>query len=105
MAKSTRSYDDFLLEHLKDAEEARVYLEVAIEEYEQDGDKAAFLLALRDVTEAQGGIGQLAERTKLSRQSLYKALSARGNPRLNTIGRILHGLGFRLAVEPLETVG
>jgi probable addiction module antidote protein len=79
-----------------------VYLSVALEEYEKDGDTEAFLLALRDVTEAQGGIAKLAERTKLNRQNLYKALSDKGNPRLETVGAILHGLGFRLSVEPIR---
>ncbi len=88
---------DSLRERLADAEYARVFLDVALEEYEKDGDTEAFLLALRDVTEAQGGIGKLAERTNLNRQNLYKALSEKGNPRLETIGAILHGLGFRLS--------
>lgn len=52
-------YEEFLRQHLSDSEEARGYLEVAIEEYEEDGDKEAFLLALRNVAEARGGIGAL----------------------------------------------
>ncbi len=93
----TRDYQEALLEALKDPEEAKVYLEVALEEYEED--KEAFLLALRNVAEAQGGLSALARRTNLNRQNLYRALSPRGNPRLHTIGAILHGLGFRLSVE------
>ena len=48
----TRDYQEALLEALKDPEEAKVYLEVALEEYEQDNDKEALLLALRNVTAA-----------------------------------------------------
>ena len=92
-----RRFEDSLRERLADVEYARIFLDVALEEYEKDGDTEAFLLALRDVTEAQGGISKLAERTKLNRQNLYKALSEKGNPRLETIGAILHGLGFRLS--------
>ena len=99
-----RDFRDYHIEKLRDPEEAGVYLDVALEEYEQDGDTEAFLLALKDVAEAQGGIGKLAERTKLNRQNLYKALSAKGNPRLQTVETILHGLGFRLSVEPVEVV-
>ncbi len=98
-----RKFEDSLKERLADAEYARVFLDVALEEYEKDGDTEAFLLALRDVTEAQGGISKLAERTNLNRQNLYKALSEKGNPRLETVGTILHGLGFRLSVEPTKT--
>lgn len=98
-----RRFEDDLRERLTDPDYARVFLDVALEEYEKDGDTEAFLLALRDVTEAQGGISKLAERTKLNRQNLYKALSEKGNPRLETVGAILHGLGFRLSVEPAKT--
>lgn len=97
-----RKFREALIEDLKDPEDARAYLEVALEEYEQDRDTEAFLMALRHVAEAQGGIGKLAERTRLNREHLYRALSGRGNPRLETLDTILHGLGFRLAIEPLE---
>ncbi len=97
-----RRFEDDLRERLADPEYARVFLDVALEEYEQDGDTEAFLLALRDVAEAQGGLTQLAKRTKLNRQNLYRALSAKGNPRLQTVETILHGLGFRLSVEPVK---
>ena len=100
--KPSTSYHEFLIENLQDTEHAEAYLEVAIEEYEEDGDEEAFLLALRNVAEAQGGIGQLAKRTGLNREHLYKALSPKGNPRLSTIGAVLHGLGFRLSLERLQ---
>jgi probable addiction module antidote protein len=97
--KPSRPYKEYLLEHLRDPEEARTYLEIAVEEFEEDNDNEAFLLALRNVAEAQGGIGALANRTQLNREHLYRALSKRGNPRLDTVSRILHWLGFRLSVE------
>jgi len=101
-----RTYKDFKeyhLEQLKDPEEARAYLELALEDYREAGDIEDFLLALRDVAEAQGGVGKLATATNLNRQNLYKALSEEGNPRLKTIETILHTLGFRLSVKPLES--
>ncbi len=91
------------LEFLKDPECAKVYLEVALEEYEKDHNSEAFLLALRDVAEAQGGLGQLAKRANLNRGHVYQALSGEGNPRLDTMEKILHSLGFRLSIERLET--
>lgn len=97
-----RKFKDALHEDLKDPFEAKAYLEVALENYEDDKDVEAFLMALRDVAEAQGGISKLAERTHLNRQNLYKALSNRGNPKLETIGTILHGLGFKLAIQSLN---
>ena len=97
----TKPYNTWLIKHLSDPEEALTYLEVAVEEYESDGDKHAFLKALRNIAEAQGGIGALAQKTGLNREHLYRALSESGNPRFQTIGKILHGLGFKLSVKKI----
>jgi probable addiction module antidote protein len=96
-------FEGYLLEKLKNSEYARVYLETALEEYGKDQDSEAFLLALRDVVAAQGGLGKLAEETGLNRAGIYKALSKRGNPRLDTMEKILRNLGFRLSIELVET--
>ena len=56
------------------------------------------MLALRNVVEAQGGVSHLADKTKLNRQNLYKVLSSNGNPRLATLGKVIHALGFRLSI-------
>ncbi|MEI8295697.1 MAG: addiction module antidote protein [Alphaproteobacteria bacterium] len=100
--RKLRNFQDMLLEELKDPETAQAYLSVALEEYEQDKDVSAFLMALRDVAEAQGGLTKLAQKTHLNRPSLYKALSAKGDPKLKTVENVLHGLGYRLSVIPLN---
>jgi len=100
--KKQKKFKDALLEDLKDPQYAQTYLSVALEEYEQDKDVSAFLMALRDVVEAKGGITKLAEKTHLNRQSLYKSLSAEGDPKLNTVETVLNGLGYRLSVIPLN---
>ncbi|OGW89584.1 MAG: putative addiction module antidote protein [Nitrospirae bacterium RIFCSPLOWO2_12_FULL_63_8] len=93
MSKS-KSYHEDLIESLRNPREAEAYLNAALEEE----DPELFLLALRNVTEAQGGVAQLAEKAKLNRESLYKMLSERGNPELRSLDALLHALGFRLAV-------
>jgi len=93
MTKS-KSYQADLIESLRDSREAAEYLNAALEE----NDPELFLLALRNVAEAQGGMAQLADKTKLNRESLYKMLSERGNPELRSLETLLHALGFRLAV-------
>lgn len=98
-----RDFRDYVKDNLKDPEEAISYLNTALEEYEKDGDTEAFLLALRTVAEARGGITELARKTNLNRQHLYRTLSNKGNPRLNTLETVLHGLGFRLSIVPLES--
>jgi probable addiction module antidote protein len=97
-----RKFKEYHIEQLRDPEDAKIYLSVALEEYEEDGDIEAFLLAVKDVAEARGGLSKLSERTSLTHQSLYKVLSEKGNPQLNTIGAILHELGFKFSIEPLE---
>ena len=102
--RTLRSFEAFHLEELQDLEKAKAYLEVALEEHRKDGDTEAFLLALRDVAEAQGGLTRLARETGLNRSNIYKALSAKGKPYFQTVETILHGLGYRLSVEsvPIE---
>ena len=93
MSKS-KAYHAELIESLRDSHEAEEYLNAALEEDIPD----LFLVALRNVTEAQGGVAQLADKTKLNRESLYKMLSERGNPELKSLDALLHALGVRLAV-------
>ncbi len=93
MPKS-KSYQPKLLEALRDPEEAAEYLNAALEE----GDKELFLLALRNVADARGGLSKLAEATDLNRENLYRMLSERGNPEFYSLNALLHALGFRLAV-------
>ena len=100
--KNTASYHDELIESLKNSKEANLYLRIAMEEYQEDGDTEALLVALRNITEARGGMGQLARKTHLNRQNLYQVLSKNGNPTLDTFGLILRGLGFKLAIQPDE---
>ena len=97
-----RNFKDYHIEQLRDLADAKIYLSVALEDYEKNEDIEAFLLAVRDVAEAQGGMSKLAERVNLTCEGLYKALSENGNPHLNTMGKILHGLGFKFSIEARE---
>jgi probable addiction module antidote protein len=83
-------------EYLRDPEVAAEYLSDALEE----GDAAVILMALRNIAEAQeDGITGLATRSELGRESMYKMLSAKGNPKLESFTKIIHGLGLKLKVE------
>jgi probable addiction module antidote protein len=99
MARS-RSYQKELIEALKDHDEAVAYLNAALEE-SLKGDKESqelFLRALRNVAEAQGGLGKLAKKVHIRRENLYRILSEEGNPELTTFAMILSALGFSLKV-------
>ncbi len=94
MAK-TKSYKDDLLKSLKNRREAVSYLNAALE----DGDPELFLLALRDVTEAQGGMTEIAGKSGLNRENLYRMLSEKGNPELASMSALLEALGFRIQIK------
>ena len=93
-----RRYEDALDEDLKDPVEAVGYLNACLE----DGDPEVFLLALRDVARAQGGIAKLAEMTELNREHLYRIPSENGNPAFSSLEALLDAMGFRLAVALKE---
>ncbi|MFN7902158.1 MAG: addiction module antidote protein [Holosporales bacterium] len=101
MTELSVPFTTVLQNSLRDPAHAQAYLDVAVQEYQEDGDLGFFLAALRNVAEAHGGLSALAEKTRLNRQNLYKALSPKGNPKIDTLGAILHGMGLRLSVQTL----
>ena len=92
---NTESYRESLLESLKNPDEAAHYLNACLE----DDDARVFLLALRDVAEAHGGMRSLSRATHLNRESLYRMLSTSGNPSLGSLSAVLNACGLRLAVQ------
>lgn len=94
--KATKSidYQDYLISILKNKAEARGYLNAAL----NGGEIDVFLLALRNVIAAQGGISNLAQKIHCSRSSLYKTLSKKGNPEFKNIAKILKALNMNLSI-------
>lgn len=86
-------------DYLRNERDIAAYLETML----ADGDARAVPVALRTAAEAVGGMAALAERTGLSRETLYRTLSHKGNPRLDTLAAILDCFGLRLAVAPIRT--
>ena len=93
-----KNYKEDLLERLKNPDYAAEYLAQVLAEK----DKAAFLVALKDVVEASGGMSAMAKRVGLKRPSLYKVFSKRGNPTLETLQDILEALGLRVTIATTE---
>ncbi len=77
--------------YLKTDTDVTAYLEAAL----KDGDAALVASALGDIARARG-MTAVAKSAGLGRESLYKALSANGNPELSTVLRVLRALGIRL---------
>lgn len=86
-------------DYLKTHEERAAYLEALLE----DGDSRVLTIGLRDLAESLGGMAVIAERTGLSRETLYRTLSDKGNPRLDTLSALLDAMGLRLSVTRAKT--
>lgn len=76
------------------------YLKAAMESLDSPDERAAGLLALRTVVEAHGGLAVVAAQAGISRESLYRTLSPKGNPTLKTLLAVLGTLGLRLSIAP-----
>jgi probable addiction module antidote protein len=94
--KASTSRDRAVILRLrKDPKFAAEYLKAALEE---EDEPRMLLIALRHLAQAQG-IAKVAKAAGIERESLYRALSARGNPRLSTLFAVMRAIGLRLTVE------
>ena len=101
--RKLRTLHEFLMERFAaDSEEAIEYLNVALEEYQEDGDTLFFLLGLQHVIEARGGVSEVAKKIGIAPQGLSDLLSSEKAPRLDTLMTILQGLECQLSIEPLK---
>jgi probable addiction module antidote protein len=95
---TTRNHLETIADDLRDPEFALDYLQMGWE----DG-LPTFLVSLRDVVTATIGMSHLAAQTGMSRESLYKTLSATGNPQMATLHKILSVLGYELRLLALRS--
>jgi len=98
--KASTSHDKAVIRELRDNREfAAEYLRAALED---DDEPGVLLIALRRIAEARGGIAKVAKAAGIERESLYRALSARGNPRLSTLVAVTKAVGLKLTVEAAQ---
>ena len=97
--KPWTDYHVDLISELKDPETAASYLNAALE----DGNRQAFLMALRHVLEAQGGMTKIAKATKINRVSLYKMLQGGGNPGFDNVLKLMKAVGIHFTVKPKKS--
>jgi probable addiction module antidote protein len=94
--KASASHDEAIVRRIrKDPEFTAEYLKAALED---EDEPKVLLIALRHVAQARG-IAKVARAAGVERESLYRALSARGNPRLSTLVAVTKAIGLRLTVE------
>lgn len=98
--KASISHEDAIVKELRDDPEyAAEYLKAAMEDSDEP---KVLLIALRQLAKAHG-IARVAKRAHIERESLYRALSPKGNPRFSTIMAITRALGLTLTVEPAHS--
>lgn len=94
--KTSVSHDEAMIRRIRrDPQFAAEYLRAALEDTDEPH---VLLLALRHVAQAHG-IGKIAKSAGVERESLYRALSANGNPRLSTLYAVAKAIGLRLRLE------
>jgi probable addiction module antidote protein len=96
----TKDYQADLLKRLANSEYAAQYLKAAFDETLADGNKSAFLLALKNVVDATSPMQTVANEAKISRQHLYRMLSEEGNPTLETLTSVLRAIGMTIDFKP-----
>lgn len=87
-------------DYLDSPEAIEAYLQASIEDTLETGDSRIFKSALQDVAKAKK-ISVIAEKSGLSRESLYKALNPESHARFDTINKVINALGFKIKVEPI----
>lgn len=92
--------DKLMIEELRaDPDYAELYLKTALEEINEEGGLGGFLITLRRILEARGGISEAAKKTGLARQSIYRALSEKGNPTITTLAQLASVAGLQLTLS------
>lgn len=97
-----RSLEQISVEYFQEhPAEIEAFLNEIFADYAQDGDSAALLSALRVIARVKG-VSTMAAEIGMTRQGLQKALSAKGNPRLDRINAIMRAMGYQLMPHPLD---
>ncbi len=97
--KPHRTHSEATVESFRrDPKFAASYLNAVLD----DGDRAELMVALRYMTDAFGGVSAVAQKTRLNTTTLYRTLSAKGNPELKSFMEIMKAVGMRILVEPLR---
>lgn len=91
MKVTTRDWDTS--EYLDSPEMIHEYLKTVME----DGNSELLFEAIGNVAKAQG-MSEIARKTNLSRQNLYKALSPNSSPKFDTVKKVIEALGCKLAI-------
>lgn len=100
MKNKYRSLDDLLEEYLQDPDFALSFLNQAL----ADQDVEALKLSLKDIIRVHGNVSNLAKNAHMSRGTIYKIMTGKGNLEIGTVLKLIHALGYDLTVSRKEKV-
>jgi len=83
-----------VVDYLRSEKDIATYLSAVLE----DGDPALFVAAIGDIAKAKG-MSEIAKKSGVTRESLYRALKIEARPRFETVAKVVHALGMRLTVS------
>jgi probable addiction module antidote protein len=83
-----------VVDYLKTEKDIAGYLSAVLE----DGDPALFVAAIGDIARAKG-MTEIAKKSGVTREALYRALKIEARPRFETVTRVIHALGMKLSVH------
>ncbi len=83
-----------VVDYLKTEKDIAGYLNAVLE----DGDPALFVAAIGDISRAKG-MSDIAKKSGVTRESLYRALKIEARPRFETVAKVIQALGMKLSVH------
>ncbi|BDT78404.1 addiction module antidote protein [Polynucleobacter yangtzensis] len=90
--KDLKKFD--VVDYLKTEKDIAAYLSAVLE----DGDPALFVAAIGDIARAKG-MTEIAKKSGVTRESLYRALKVEARPRFETVTRVVQALGMKLSIH------
>ena len=90
--KDLKKFD--VVDYLKTQKDIAAYLSAVLE----DGDPALFVAAIGDIAKAKG-MTEIAKKSGVTREALYRALKIEARPRFETVTKVIHALGMKLSVH------
>lgn len=98
MGNRSGHFKEYLMDKIKDPQERAGYINAALE----DGNPKILLAVLKDCVEAMGGVSWLAHESHMTRAAIYRMLSSTGNPKYDSLLKLLTPLGLRINVRAIN---
>jgi probable addiction module antidote protein len=98
-----KTYEEFRKAYFKNPDNAKAVKQAMIEEFIESPDMPIedLLKALKEVIKVEGA-SKVAKETHLNRENLYRTFSEKGNPRIQTVNKVLNVFGYRIGVFPIN---